>query len=120
MDRSIEDPHITRMIAQQIEGEEDEFEHYATVKADDKGGPDDWDYKWRTFHIGACKGRLYVAERSSQVEGVHVHTLKDTQKVFEEIATRASHHWQNVDIEMGPRFEEMADEFEAPELLGTA
>jgi len=120
MDRSIEDPHITRMIAQQIEGEEEGFEHYATVKAEGNiSTPDEWGDTWRTFFIGAREGRLYVAERSSQAEGIHVHLLKDTQKVFEEIAARTS-HWTNVDIEMGARFEEMADEFEAPELLGTA
>lgn len=118
MDKSIEDPHITRTIAQQIEGEEEGFEHYATVKAEgNMSTPDEWGDTWRTFFIGAREGRLYVAERSSQAEGVHVHLLKDTQKVFEKIAARASHHWENVDIEMGARFEEMADEFEAPELL---
>jgi len=120
MDRSIEDPHITRMIAQQIEGEEEGFEHYATVKAEGNiSTPDEWGDTWRTFCIGAREGRLYVAERSSQAEGVHVHLLKDTQKVFEKIATRTS-HWANVDIEMGPRFEDMADEFDATELLPDA
>jgi len=70
MDRSIEDPHITRMIAQQIEGEEEGFEHYATVKAEGNiSTPDEWGDTWRTFFIGAREGRLYVAERSSQAEG---------------------------------------------------
>jgi fructosamine-3-kinase len=120
MDKQIGDRHITRMIAEQIKEEKEGFEHYATIKAEHNTSvPDEWEDTWRTFYIGARKRRLYVAERSSEADGVHVHLVSsDTERVFKKIAARLSYHWEHVDVEVGAKFEEFAgEEFEAPDLF---
>jgi hypothetical protein len=118
MDKSIEDSHIARTIAKQIEEEKGEFEHYATVRADDKSGADIWDYKWHTYYIGARYDDVYIAERSSDVEGVHVHDVRDVAEELQGIAFQASHHWGNVDVETSDILEDLAgNELEVPDLF---
>lgn len=118
MAKSIEDSHITRTIAEHIEEEKGEFEHYATVKADDKSGPDGWDYKWHTYHIGARYDDVYIAERSSDVEGVQVYDVREVEEELQRIAFQASHYWENVDVETSDILEDLAgNELKVPDLF---
>jgi len=118
MNKSIEDSHIARTIAEQIEAEEAKFEHYATVKVDDNSGPDDWDYKWRTYHIGARYDDVYIAERSSDAEGVHVHNVRDVAEELSAIAFQASHQWKNAEVEASDLLEKLAgNELDVPEFF---
>lgn len=95
----VEDSHIARTIAAQIEREEEEFDHYLTIQVDSQRGPDDLDYRWRRFDVGAREMDLYVAERSSSAEGVSVGDVTELQDELERIAARAG-RWRNVDVEV--------------------
>jgi hypothetical protein len=88
------------------------------VKLSDKSGHDDIDYSWRTVHIGLEDTELYVAERSNSAEGVSVANVEREQEVLDEIATRASLHWENTSLDIGPGLEESLEHgTEVPDAL---